>query len=122
MRLQTKCIEEGFPTSDDNKGLPLYLRYQVTHERAFHKCLNDLLKLRAEKRKAEIGFESQKHKQADQRRRESSENRKKELHRWNVLLAEAKFDHQELQNSSLRYSAAPVSNSDNRTLTEKQAA
>jgi hypothetical protein len=121
MRLQTKCIEEDFPTSDDNKGLPLYLRYQVTHERAFHKCLNDLLKLRAEKRKAEIGFESQKHKQADQIRREAAENRKQELHRWSVLLSEAKVDHQDLLNLNVRHSTALLSNSENRPLTAEQA-
>jgi hypothetical protein len=28
------------------------MRYQTTHDRAFHKCLSDLLKLRAERRKA----------------------------------------------------------------------
>jgi hypothetical protein len=122
MRLQTKCIEEDFPTSDDNKGLPLYLRYQVTHERAFHKCLNDLLKLRATTRRAEIGFVSLKHKQADQTRRESAESRKQELHRWSVLLGEAKVDHQHLLNSNLRNSAAPVSSSENRPLTAEQAA
>src|SRR5689334_8911533 len=32
------------------------------YDRAFHRALNDLLKLRAEKRKQEIGFESPKHK------------------------------------------------------------
>jgi hypothetical protein len=53
--LQSNCFQdEG---SIDEKRLALYLRYQTTHERAFHKCLNDLLKLRAEKRKNEIGFE-----------------------------------------------------------------
>jgi hypothetical protein len=122
MRLQTKCIEKGFPTSDDNKGLPLYLRYQVTHERAFHKCLNDLLKLRAAMRKAEIGFESQKHRQADQTRREAAESRRQELHRWSVLLGEAKVEHQDLLNLNLRHSAALVSNTANRPLIAEKAA
>jgi hypothetical protein len=39
----------------------LYMRYCTTHTRAFHKSLNDLLKLRSERRKAAIGFEAQKH-------------------------------------------------------------
>ncbi len=30
--------------------VPLYMRYQAQHDRAFHKALNDLLKLRAERR------------------------------------------------------------------------
>ncbi len=33
--------------------VPLYLRYQAQHDRAFHKALNDLLKLRAERRREE---------------------------------------------------------------------
>ena len=46
--------------SADNQKLSLFLRYQTTHERAFYKALNELQKLRNEKRKREIGFESQK--------------------------------------------------------------
>jgi hypothetical protein len=45
---------------EDDKKLSLYLRYQSSHERGFSKCLSDLAKLRAEKRKQQIGFESQK--------------------------------------------------------------
>ena len=37
------------------------MRYCTTHTRAFHKSLGDLLKLRSERRKANIGFEAQKH-------------------------------------------------------------
>ena len=99
--LQHVTFNHELPACDDQKQLALYLRYQTTNERAFHKCLNDLLKLRAEKRKQEIGFESQSHKQADHIRREASENRKQEVHRWNVLLAQAKVDNQELQNMRL---------------------
>jgi hypothetical protein len=100
--LQHVTFNQELPTCDDEKQLALYLRYQTTNERAFHKCLNALLKLRTEKRKQEIGFESQKDKQADQTRREASETRKQELHRWAVLLAEAKLDHQLMQNIMLR--------------------
>ncbi|HEX4810438.1 MAG TPA: hypothetical protein VH325_15985 [Bryobacteraceae bacterium] len=74
------------------KQLALYMRYETTHDRAFHKCLSDLLKLRAERRKAleseiklrldeaafyqraedsrKIGFESQKQREADQARKQ----------------------------------------------------
>ncbi len=62
-----------------------HFRHGLTHDRAFHKCLNALLKLRAEKRKEQIGFESQQQKQA-------AETRKQDLHKWNVLLVEAKVD------------------------------
>ncbi|MGI8960130.1 MAG: hypothetical protein ACR2IV_10295 [Bryobacteraceae bacterium] len=70
--LQHVTFNHELPVCDDGKQLALYLRYQTTNERAFHKCLNDLLKLRAEKRKQGIGFELQKQKQADQTRREGA--------------------------------------------------
>lgn len=61
VRLQTEAFaSEGI----DEKKLSLYLRYQTTHERAFHKCLTDLLKLRAAMARELIGFESQKQKEA----------------------------------------------------------
>ena len=50
-------MESGF--IEDLIHFSLYLRYQSTHRRAFHKALNDLLKLRAERRKAAGGFEAQ---------------------------------------------------------------
>jgi hypothetical protein len=101
LMLQHVTFNHNLPTCDDEKQLALYIRYQTTNDRAFHKSLNDLLKLRAEKRKAEIGFESQQQKLKDQARREAAENRKQEVHKWNVLLAQAKVDNQELQNMRL---------------------
>src|SRR6476661_1062967 len=79
----------------DEKRLALFLRYQTTHERAFHKCLNDLLKLRAEKRKAEIGFESQKRKQEEHTRKQEQHRMKKDHHKWAVALSEARLYHQQ---------------------------
>ena len=52
----------------------LYLRYQTTHERAFYKALNELQKLRNERRKEQIGFESQKRAQAAEIRAEKALN------------------------------------------------
>ena len=71
---------------DDEKKLALYLRYQTTNDRGFHKCLNDLLKLRAERRKEANGFVSQEHKKA-------AEKRKAELHPWRVLRTQAEAEH-----------------------------
>lgn len=81
--LQNTCFENAAPATHDDKKLALYLRYQTTHDRAFHKCLEQLLKLRAETRKQEIGFESQKQKEAEQ-------TRKQEAHSARVRLANAK--------------------------------
>jgi len=38
----------------------LFMRYESQHERAYNSCFNQLLKLRAEKRSAKIGFEREK--------------------------------------------------------------
>jgi hypothetical protein len=111
---QNECLTDAeISAADRERQLSLYLRYQTTHQRAFHRALNDLLKLRAEKRKAEIGFESQKQKQALIAVRESAEKRKQDTHKWDILLAEAKADHQLLLNSNLEFNqkiAAAVEN------------
>jgi hypothetical protein len=122
LMLQHVTFNHEVPTCDDEKQLALYIRYQTTHERNFHKCLNDLLRVRAEKRKQQIGFESQKHQEADQTRRAASENRKQELHRFAVLLAEAKFEHQDTQNFYLRRSAAPVPSTESHSMEAQTAA
>jgi hypothetical protein len=93
--LQDQCAtDEDLTLEEQQKQLALFLRYQTTHDRAFHRALNDLLKLRAERRRVEIGFESQKQKQAQESRRDAAEKRTQELHQFAVLLAEAKVTHQ----------------------------
>jgi hypothetical protein len=42
----------------DHQKLSLYLRYQTTQQRAFHRCLNDLLKLQKQRKSEDRGFES----------------------------------------------------------------
>ena len=101
LMLQHLAFTEPTSNQELQRELALYLRYQTANERAFSKCLNDLLKLRAEKRKEQIGFESQKLKQAAQARQQSSETRKQELHKYAIWLAEAKAEHQELLNAQL---------------------
>jgi hypothetical protein len=95
--LQHLCFDEvGLVNPATEKQFALYLRYQTTHERGFHKCLSELLKLRAQKRKDEIGFESQKAKQADQERKRKEDAQKQELHQARTRLANAKAAHLEL--------------------------
>jgi len=65
-RLQDICMNPETGEVSDEKKFSLYMRYQTTHARAFHKSLNDLLRLRNEKRKAELGVEAQSRKEADQ--------------------------------------------------------
>ncbi len=58
LRLQNECFtDEGV----DDKRLSLYMRYHTTHERAFHKALTTLMKLKKEQAR---GFVSQSRKRA----------------------------------------------------------
>jgi hypothetical protein len=91
--LESGCFREDGTVNE--KGLALYMRYRTSHERAFHKCLNELLKLRAERRKTEIGFESQKRANAEHTRKQEKHEMAKKYHAVDLLLAEAKIDHQQ---------------------------
>ena len=71
-----------------------YIRYQAEHDRAFYKALQMLLKLRAEKRKEKIGFESEKRREADETRKEAREIRQVERHKYFVAGAEMKLSRQ----------------------------
>ena len=73
LRLQNTCIFEDQHIIATQQ-FALYLRYQTTHERAFYKALNELQKLRNERRKEQIGFESQKRAQAAEVRAEKALN------------------------------------------------
>jgi hypothetical protein len=57
-RLQETCLDPQTGQITDQKLFSLYLRYATTHERAFHKCLNDLLNIRLQTAKSEIGSDS----------------------------------------------------------------
>jgi hypothetical protein len=99
--LQALCFNFDRPGCDDQKELALYIRYQATHERAFHKCLRELMKLRAEARKLqsekakeEIGFESQKRAAAAEARKQAAEKRAEELHSARLQLLESRIDAQ----------------------------
>jgi hypothetical protein len=119
--LQNQTLNPNQPACNDEKQLALFIRYQTTHDRAFHKSLDQLLKLRAEKRKEEIGFESQRHEQADQIRREAAENRKQELHHYSVLLGEAKADHQLLL-TSIQFANARATRQEEQPITVQKPA
>jgi len=60
LRLQVPCHDFETGGIRDEKQLSLLLRYESMHGRAFYKALNELQKLRNEKKKEQIGFVSQK--------------------------------------------------------------
>ncbi len=82
LHLEASCYDPATGQIVDQKQLALLLRYQTTHERAFHKAMNDLLKLKAARQKQQIGFEWQ--------------QRKQERPKRDILLAEPKIDGQQL--------------------------
>ncbi len=134
--LQDLTMDSQVPFCGAPKLLALYLRYQTTHDRAFRNALTDLLKLRAETRKQQIGFESQERKrkeddrqrsaelrkEADHGRGAAAEKRKQERHRWDILLAETKIDHQQLLNLNVRHAATVASLGENPPITAEKAA
>lgn len=75
LRLQEGCFAGDLTAGATQNQLNLFLRYATTHERAFHRALTDLLKLRKERLRLERGFESQARERAAEVRRESREQR-----------------------------------------------
>ena len=75
LRLQEAFTDPATGIATSDQKFTLYSRYQTTHTRAFHKCLTDLNKMRAEKRRAEFGVEAQRAKQA----KEKLENERHEM-------------------------------------------
>jgi hypothetical protein len=101
MSLQQLCFDGETGICTEEKQLAVYVRYQTTHERAFHKCLSDLLKIRAELRRAENGFVSQKQKVA-------AEARAIELHEARVRLANARAQTLEIDSDIRQTINAPL--------------
>jgi hypothetical protein len=123
LRCQHACLVDGTLTMEDqSRRLSLFLRYQTTHNRAFHGCLSDLLKLRAEKRRQEFGFESQRRQDAILALRQSAENRKLERHRWDLSFAEAKLNHQMVLTSNLELDREIVAAAEKQLTGAKKAA
>src|SRR5581483_9167992 len=91
------------PFDDDTlQRASVYVRYQAHFERLFQRALKDLLTLRAEKRKEQIGFVSQQAReakearlQAAETRRESDENRKQEQHSLKIAIAKKRLEREE---------------------------
>ncbi len=96
--LQNTCLDPQTGQITNAPLFALYLRYQTTHTRAFHKCLNDLLKLRSERRKTENGFEAQKRKNEELRIQNERHEMKKDSHFWDVRFKDATFCHRACQN------------------------
>ena len=98
-RLQDNCFDEATGEIANAKMFALFLRYQTTHTRAFHKSLNDLLRLRAAARKEALGFEAQ-------RIQNERHEMKKQHHYWDVLRKDGQACAQIAQNTLHNLNAA----------------
>lgn len=70
--MQELCFHEKAPmvAHGNEKEFALYLRYQTTNERAFHKCFDELRKLRAEQVREERMLQQARRQDEDQRRKQ----------------------------------------------------
>jgi len=100
--LQNTCLNPETGAITNAPLFSLYLRYQTTHTRAFHKGLNNLLKLRSERRKTENGFEAQKRKNEEIRIKNERHEMKKEHHEWDIRLKDAQMCARVAQNITQR--------------------
>ena len=125
LRLQQPLFEAALETgsSPDAKQLSLYLRYQSTNDRAYHKALSQLLRLRSDRRRSQIGFESQKARnemqeaklaafaeaqQVKQTQAARAQEMKEELHAAKLRQAEAHASYAELEDYMKRTMEAPL--------------
>lgn len=108
LKLQERCFQPDLPGKEADSKLTLYLRYQTTHDRAFRQASDELRKLRNERRKAQIGFESQKREHDREEREIAAEIRRQEKHEAHVRLANAKAEHLELDSEIRQTIEAPL--------------
>ena len=101
-RLQDTCLDPDTGTITDTQKASLYLRYFTTHTRMFHKSLNDLTKLRADRRKAELGFEAQRHKEEAQKRQNERHEMKKQSQAVELVQKETRIRNQAGVNAQMR--------------------
>ena len=108
LSLQEDCFDADYTPAEADKKLSLYLRYQATHERAFRQLSDELRKLRNEKRKAQIGFESQQHRRSQAAFQESNERRKQEMHEARLRLINSQAENSEIDNEVRQTVEAPL--------------
>ncbi len=77
--------------------LERYERYQAHHDRAYARASAELIKRRNERRKDEIGFESQKRAEAQEKRRDAKENRQVEQHKVAFASAQKTLELKEMR-------------------------
>jgi len=83
-------------------GLERYMRYQAHHDRAYQRASAELLKRRKERLRAEIGFVSQQHSQAQETRREEKHVYEIKRARTGAAIAEAKLERELIHTEKIK--------------------
>ena len=88
LRLQTACRD----LDEAEKKLALFLRYQITHDRTFHKALNTLLSSEPTRGKWKLALFCN---SANPKSTPAAKppKRKQELHKWRVLRTQVELGH-----------------------------
>ncbi len=94
IHLQTMLLSDDGLIEQHEKTFSLYLRYQTTNERAFSKCLHDLLKLRAAQRQAENDARKAHAETRKQEQRQTDEKRKQKAADYKRDIAALEAEHQ----------------------------
>jgi hypothetical protein len=92
--LQATCFDPATGLATNEKSLSLYIRYESTYNRAYKAAFKQLQSLRADRRKAELGFEAQKRQQAAETRAQEKHQMKKDAHYWDILKKDAETCHE----------------------------
>jgi hypothetical protein len=103
--LQPTCFDPQTGAVSDQKALSLYIRYENQYTRAHSNSLKDLLRSRAERKKAELGFEAQRQKEQAEIRAQEKHQMKKDEHYWDVLKKDAEACHQLTRNLTQKMDA-----------------
>lgn len=91
LHLQEAAMSQTLDAAPDASALNLYMRYQTTHDRAFQRCIRELRAIKNDRRREQIGFESQKRAEARELRREAQEVRLQEEHLRRQQMHEARL-------------------------------
>jgi hypothetical protein len=96
--LQPSCFDPQTGAVIDQKSLTLYIRYENQYTRAHASSLRELLRGRAERRNAALGFEAQ-------QRAQEKHRMKKDAHYWDILKKDAEACHELTRNLTQKMDA-----------------
>ena len=87
IHLLTALLSDDGLIQQNEKSFSLYLRYRIANERAFSKCLHDLLKLRSARRLADNDARKAETERRKQEQREGEDKRKQKAAKFDEFVA-----------------------------------